>query len=64
MDQIYLEPIIPQVKSLVYIINGEYKGKEAILDKINMGDKSVVVSLVDSKDNINLKFSDICKFTK
>jgi len=72
MDQAYLEPVIPQVKSLILIINGKYEGQEAILENINISEKKVTVELVNSNSNhssnksdkITLNFNDICKYQK
>lgn len=64
MDQTYLEPIVPQENSTVMIINGINKGKEGLLEKINLVEKNVVVVLSSTKERVILKFNQICKYQK
>ena len=46
------------------IIAGKFKGIEAVLEKINLPEKSVDVIISKSKEKLRLTFKEVCKFNK
>lgn len=65
LDQEYLETVIPAIGKTILILWGKYKGKKAIVKKLNIEHYSIDVKLEDNERIIeNLLYEQVCKYVE
>jgi DNA/RNA-binding protein KIN17 len=67
LDQSQLETVIPLVGGKVKVVNGAYRGDEAVLTAVNVDKYTATVKLETGPktgSSIEVDYEDICKLQK